>query len=432
MGLSPRSCHVITVIAGLAVGCDLSEVEVPLGEPIVVVQAVMRPDRDPQFVVLELSFSGEVDYEVGVDAVIPLDGAPKTPIEGAVVTVANLDLPTDSCGAQVRFESEPQTSGLLELPGVYWSPPACPTMRPGDRLQLEVYTAEGDTITGLAVVPGMDGAWLSPGSDSVAFGGDSVTLFDRDRETLRVWVEAAAGRLLQLEVRRTGMLTTSGTESRDRGAKIFADTTAMSVPGDVVNVFAQGTGDDVFQAGRNYELTLALADANYFDFARSANNPYTGRGFINRLSGGVGVFGSLVSTSTPLKVIGESDDAREGVYRLQGTVQGIDVDAALSVYLARSVASSELSAFLDGTWVTTTEGPGGALVWTSVQVDSRSVDGSFDDQFLTVVIMQPDAYGAMRQLLRGVRLEGAPFRVTMADSAGVGSYPLGTLTATQQ
>jgi hypothetical protein len=400
---------------------------------MVIVQAVLRPDLDQQYVVLEESFVGTVTYGVGVDASIPTEGAPKTPLEGALVTVANLDLPSDSCGSPVVFSPDPPpSSGALTQAGVYWGPTSCPTMTAGDMLELRVETPDGDVVTGTTRLPGMTGAAFSVGGDSLPFGTDSVAMFDRDRDTLRVWVEATEGRLLQLETRRSGMLTVMGTEAIEPGAKIFADTTAVSVPGDVTDVFARGAGDDVFRAGRDYVLTAALADTNYFDFARSRNNEFTGRGFINRLTGGVGVFGSLVATSTPLKVIGEFDDEREGVYRLQGQVQGIDVDAELTVYLARSVEDAEFSAFLDGDWVTTAGGPGGAEIWVSVQLESKSVDGNFQDQSLFVVLYQPAFERTMRQVLRGIRLAGIPFRVTMADSAGISLAPLGTLTATQR
>ncbi len=428
-----RSYHVFVLPAVVVLACDLSEVEIPHGEPTVVVQAVMRPDLSQQFIVLEETFTGTVDYGFSVDAIIPIEGAPKNPIDGAVVTVANLDLPSDSCGNPVLFTSKPQAPFLLELPGVYWGPPSCPTMRPGDRLELRVETTSGDTVTGTTRIPGMEGATLVIKGDTLAFGSDSVMLFDRDQDTLRVWLDALAGRLLQLEIRRTGILEITGVERIEPGAKIFADTTALSVPGDALNVFGGGTGYDLFQAGRHYMLTAALSDSSYYDFARSANNDFTGRGFINRLSGGIGVFGSLVATTTPLLTIGVMDDDREGVYRLQGQVQGIDVDAELTIYLARSLEDAELSGFLTGDWVTTGPRPGGGEMWVSRQVELKSVEGSFKDQSLTVVVMQP-AFGGvtMRQVLRGIRISGVPFRVTMADSARLGSYGLGTLTATQR
>lgn len=96
---------------------------------MVIVQGVIRPDLDQQYVVLEESFVGTVTYEVAVDASIPTEGSPETPLEGALVTVANLDLPSDSCGNPVVFLEDPPTSSLPRLAGVCWGPTSCPTGR---------------------------------------------------------------------------------------------------------------------------------------------------------------------------------------------------------------------------------------------------------------------------------------------------------------
>ncbi len=436
MKLLPSAGLVLVAIAGAALGCDLSEVEIPEGTKTIVVQAVMRPDLAQQFVVVEESFIGEVDYQVGVDAAIPTEGAPKTPIENAAVFVSNLDLPSDSCGAQVQFESHPQNPEAFTQAGVYWSPLNCPTMRPGDMLRLDVDIPGGFTVSGTAQVPGMNGAILTVRNDSLPFGTDSVTQFNRDRESLGVSVDAVKSRLLQIEVLRSGDLDMKKGEDVVPGAKIFAETTAVNLPGDLIDVFARGAGDDVFRAGRTYVLAAAVTDANYYDFARSSNNPYTGRGFINRLTGATGVFGSLVSISTPIKVSGEFTDEREGVYRLEGTIDAVDVDARITVYLARPGEEAEFSAFLDGDWFRLGAGPAGTELWVPWQVDSRAVDGTFDGNNLSAVTLQLAGSGfdaqMQRLVLRGIRVPGAAFRVVVSDSIGHRLIPVGTLTATQQ
>jgi hypothetical protein len=403
---------------------------------MVVVQAVMRPDLDQQFIVLEHSFTGTIDYDINVDAVIPTEGAPRSPIEGALVTVANLDYADDPCGNPVEFRGEPETSGLFEQPGVYWSPPSCPSMRPGDRMELRIETPDGDIVTGTAIVPAMGGAMLSVASDSLWFGTDTVTEFNRDIDTLRVRIEALEGRLMQLDVLRSGDLDLHLGEDVEPGAKIFVDSTFASLPGDLVDVFAQGEGDDVFLAGRTYQLSAGLSDQNYFDYARSSNNPYTGRGFINRLTGGVGVFGALVATSTPLKAVGDIKDEREGVYRLQGQIDDVTIDATLTVYLARAVEDADFSAFLDGEWLQLVHLNEGVDTWVPWEADTRAVDGTFEGNLFSALTIQLAPVGAdtyMQQLvLQGLRLPGSPFRVTLSESRGTRLLPVGTLTATQQ
>ena len=53
--------RLITVgVSALAVmSCELDEVEIPRGDALVVVHAIMRPDTNQQFVLVELTFTGE-------------------------------------------------------------------------------------------------------------------------------------------------------------------------------------------------------------------------------------------------------------------------------------------------------------------------------------------------------------------------------------
>ncbi|MEJ2239810.1 MAG: hypothetical protein P8X82_16065, partial [Gemmatimonadales bacterium] len=75
---------------------------------------------------------------------------------------------------------------------------------------------------------------------------------------------------------------------------------------------------------------------------------------------------------------------------------------------------------------------GGAKIWVSVALEAKSVDGTFEGESLFAVIYLPAFEPTMRQILRGIRLTGAPFRLTLSDSAGFSLAPLGTLTATQR
>ncbi len=435
-----RSIYILPVCAPLLLACDLKEVVVPVGEPTVVVQAVMRPDLDQQFVVVERSFTGAVDpadFEIGD---IPTDGFPRIPIEGALVQVSNSDLVNDPCGSTVDFPNEPETVGLATLPGVYWGPPSCPTMRPGDRLMLRVETPDGEVVTGTTEVPGMDGASMVVGSESVVFDNGDTTEFNRDRDTLRVTVQASAGRLLQVEVLRTGDLDRVFGEDLDEGVKILADTTAVALPGDLIDLFEPGDGEDVFRGGRRYVLTVALTDLNFFDFTRSRSSQFTGRGFVNRLTGGIGVFGSLAAQSTTVLTTADFDDPREGVYQLTGRLQGVLIDAALTVYLARSVDSTEFSAFLEGDWLRLIKSDAAADFWESWQIEKRSLDGTFSSDSLNALVLQPTEQRTARMTLpsivsielRALHMEGVPFSIVVEEVSGLGASSLGSLTATKR
>ncbi len=387
--------------------CDLDETIVSEGESIVVVHAVLRPDLPEnffrrQYVIVERSLTGLINPDTAEESedgrfhradslTIPYGGYPAVPIEGAIVQLANLDYPDDPCGASVQFVEYPGYPVHLPNPGIYWSPQDCPTLRAGDRIALTVETPSGDTIYGETRIPAMESAYLKVAGDSLSFGEDVRVDFNRDRDTLRITIDAEAGRLLQFEVRRDGDLT-------DFGTKIYVDTTSFALPANVINTFVIGDEDDVFRAGRDYVLSVALTDTNYFDFSRSRINSFTGRGFINRLSGGIGVFGSLVSLSTPGRAFGDQEDPREGRYTLVGTYgDRTSVELTMDIYLGSLADTAEFSAFATG------QGFFGDV--------DKSIDGAFVGNNFSAVLISDIGMGARADTLRGIRREGEPWQV---------------------
>lgn len=419
-----RATGLAVLLATVSIaGCELEDVAISGGESIVVVSAVMRPDLPYQFVIVEWSLDGTADRAASSDVPMPPRG-PHIPVENAYVAVANLDLPGDPCGNPVQFRHTPSAPWTGPVAGIYWAPVGCPTMRPGDRLQLTVETTDGRTVTGVTRVPGMNEAFLAVGDDSVALGGgDSVMTFNRDRDTLRFGVDAIAGRLLQLDVRRDGYLT-------DFGTKAQFDTTDFLLAGSALDVFVLGSGDDVFRGGRSYAVTLTLSDTNYFDFSRSSNNEFTGRGFINRLSGGIGVFGSAVAATSRVWAIADFDDPREGLYRITGTGDMQFVDAMLRVYVHRPTDSTDVSAFLEGGWFMERPNPLlGEPLWQPKDVAGKSVDGAFVGERLHLVISDTLPQGLPWYVtLEGLfAMDSDSIRVFLAESTLFGTLPIDTL-----
>lgn len=415
--------------------CDLTPVEIPLGDPMVVVHGVMRSDQSHQFIVVERSFTGEVE-ETFLGYTIPTEGAPPIPLQGATVRVTNLDLPDDPCGSPLPFVEDINDPDVDTRAGVYWAPAGCPTMRPGDQLELYVETPDGEVVAGSTLVTGMDSATLTVLGETVPFGSDTVITFNRDRDILRLNVEPVAGRLLQVGVLRLGELDLFAGEDIWPGARINVDTMAVAIPGDLVDAGGWSDGGDVFRAGRNYILTAAVTDVNYYDFSRSRSNNFTGRGFLNRLSGGVGVFGSLAASSLALKVIGEFDDERDGVYWIRGIVQGIAVNALLTVYTVRSSEETEVSALLTGDWLWLGPADEGTTSWQARHADALAFEGTLDGDAFRIAALQPKQdglrLGVGRLVLTGDRRGDASFVFSVSDSTRVRSEALGNLTATQQ
>jgi hypothetical protein len=376
-----RCCWLALPLVSAA--CEFGKITIPAGDPIVVVEAVMRPDLPRQWILVEQTLTGTVAADSGR---IEIPGhAPPLPLRGAAVDVVNHTYPEDPCGATI-FTEQARTPGT---PGVYWGPPGCPTMRPGDTLELVVRVPDGTTVRGTTEVPGVEAFTLRVGGDSVVMPGPDL-LLNRDLDTLAAAARAVAGRVLQLEARRVEV---GGTTSP--GFWFVLDSLAMSVPGDLPDLFTgfredtSGIPDEfppVFAAGRRYAVTLSVADSRYFDFVRSGNIPPSGRGFINWLEGGIGVFGSMVAATSAVRVVGLVDDGREGAYRLSGELSSVPVDVGLEMYVAHAGADSTvLSSFVGGTWV---EGP----------ID-ESADGFLVGDSLTLTIVQqlatqPDSLAA--------------------------------------
>lgn len=351
---------------------------------MIVVHAVMRPDLDRQWVLVEQTLTGSAFADDSLEAVIPGD-PPPVPITGATVSVTNISMPGDPCG-ETLFTETPADANLSRSMGLYWGPANCPTMRSGDSLALRVVTADGSVVTGRTEVVGADRMVLRVNRDSVVVPGPPLT-FNRDVDTLEAEVFPQAGRALQVEIAHPDSMNVL-----DPVFLMFVDTTAMTVPWDMLNFFEEffeaddTTSSDspasVFVAGKHHTVTVALMDDHFFDFERSANMELSGRGFVNHLVGGMGVFGSLVAAANELKVVSDLDDDREGGYRMVGSVQGVDVDISLELYVATAGEdTTDMAAFVQGAWVlgeldTSVDGffRSGEMILTIYQLDPTDTD----------------------------------------------------------
>ena len=75
---------------------------------------------------------------------------------------------------------------------------------------------------------------------------------------------------------------------------LFTDSTAIRLTGDLRNIFA-GDFQHVFIPGFRQDVFVGAVDSNFYDYYRTQNDPFTGAGIINRVNGGIGLFGSIVS-----------------------------------------------------------------------------------------------------------------------------------------
>jgi hypothetical protein len=168
-------------------------------------------------------------------------------------------------------------------------------LRMGARYTLRVVTPEGSVVTGTTLLP-------------IAFEsstGSRLDSFNRDRDSLRlVWADVAGARSYLLRA-----------ESPFGPFLLFTDSNTVTLHGDLRNYFASSL-ERVFIPGFRQRVTVAAVDTNYFDYYRTRNDPFTGAGIINRLQGGIGVFGAAVTiTGRTLDVVQDSrEPALEGIW----------------------------------------------------------------------------------------------------------------------
>jgi len=229
-------------------------------------------------------------------------------------------------------------------------------MRAGDTLELRLETVDGHIVSGRSEIPGAEAMVLRVQGDSALLPGPTL-LFNRDLDTLEAEVVPIVGRAIQIEVHRSDSVGQLVPVTR-----LFVDSTAMTLPGNLTDFLSVVLGDEdtteaadatsIFRAGRYHSVTVALTDDRYFDFSRSANIPISGRGFVNHVEGGMGVFGAVVAETNRLKVVGDLDDEREGTYQMLGTVEGRPVSVSLELYVvATDKDSSSAAAFVMGQWL---------------------------------------------------------------------------------
>lgn len=406
-----------------ASSCEFGEVEIPEGEPMPVVFGIMRPDLDRQWVLVEQTLTGTTAADDSFPSVIPGD-SPPLPVTGATVSIANLTMENDPCGI-ARFTEDPADPALRRSLGLYWGPLGCPAMRAGDTLELRVETADGQVVTGRTEVVGAERMMLRVDGDSVVVPGPTLVL-NRDVDTLDAEVYPTFGRAVQVEIARFDSANVPVPEFL-----MFLDTTAITVPGNLVNFIAEIFGEDdstssesrrsIFTAGRYHAVTVALMDDRFFDYMRTGNMPLSGRGFVNHLEGGMGVFGCVVASANKLKVIGDLDDDREGSYRVFGTLLAdVSVDISMELYVeAAGEDSTAMAAFVRGEWILG-------------DIDT-SVRGFFRGSDLTFTVHQAydqdnNPYWLSKLMLAGKAGDNESFTMNVYDGLGV---EVGTLAVTR-
>ena len=297
-----RALPMFAMLATLVVAaCQFDEMTVAVQAPQVVVHAVLDPGAPFQQVLVERTLTGAVSVsdEQRFDPVDPINSGGGIPIGDCQVSVSGPD--GVFIGEEALAPGKPFNyhTGryVLHLPTEPFGSPV--PLRTGGRYTLRVVSPEGNVVTGTTVLPYV-----------FAVTGTPTIPFNRDRDSLSLsWGSLAGARSYLLRV-----------ESPFGPFLLFTDSTHVTLKGDLRNYFASSL-EHVFIPGFRQRVSVAAVDSNYFDYYRTRNDPFTGAGIINRLQGGIGLFGAAVSVAgRTLDVVQDSrEPAIEGVWDVAPT-----------------------------------------------------------------------------------------------------------------
>ncbi|CAN5848699.1 hypothetical protein BH11GEM1_BH11GEM1_24260 [soil metagenome] len=280
-----------------AMACTFDQQAIAVAPTQVVVHAVLDPGASQQEVLVERTLSGAVRISDSVrfDALDPINTGGGVPVVRAQVSITGPD--GVFSGAEIVYSDHPVTYGAGRY--ILKTNTAGSRIRPGARYALSVRTPEGAVVTGTTVVPNAIPFSLAIGAPLLAF--------NRDRDTLAIsWNAVPLARSYGVR-----------TESPFGPNYIYTNETQVRFAGDIRNVFASDL-QRLFIPGFRQTYTVFAIDTNYFDYYRSRNDPFTGSGIINRLQGGIGLFGaSVVIAARTLDVTQKPvDPSLEGDYEV--------------------------------------------------------------------------------------------------------------------
>jgi hypothetical protein len=324
---------VVAAIGGGLASCELATVNVPKTYAGVVVHAVLNPNATTQVVLLERTLSGAANLpDTSFDSNDPIVSGGGIPISGATVEII------DSLGKAVRGVEDRTVLAEGKGAGVYRVPISGAALVLGARYRLHVRTTTGEDVTAATRIPRPD----------VRSSGGLTRTLNRDHDVLATqWAPIATARSYAVRI-----------ESPFGPFFLFTDTARVRLTGDLRNLFADDL-QHVFIPGFRQDIVIGAVDSNFYDYYRTNNDPFTGSGIINRISGGIGLFGSFVTlNSGTLTVIADRSEPVEGRYRfaplLSSATAPLTID--MTLYLESKAARSDLPNALSGRYTTAANG----------------------------------------------------------------------------
>ena len=324
--LSSRRAFVplsLVVVAALLAACEIEKAAIPETEPQFALHGVLSPSAPSQVVILERTRHGAVEIFAPSFELYPL-GAD----EGIAESGASMQLTTPD--GRVLFAREDKfTRGDALGEGIYRFELPGSALERGRSYRLTVRTSTGEELSAEASVP--DGAVADMAVEQT---------FDRVGHTLDLtWPAAPGARSYWVRI-----------ETPFGPRTFFTDSTHIRLSGELRNANAEAL-NRVFIPGFQQAVTVSAVDSNFFDWYRSSNEVFSGTGLIDRVEGGLGVFGSLVRLQfMDVHVVAPQLEPATGKYELVGSAE--DLASApflgMELYLESHAARSDQADALSG------------------------------------------------------------------------------------
>jgi hypothetical protein len=288
----------------LCAACEIDRTAIPRTDPQLALHGVLSATATSQVVLLERTRSGRVflvapPFDLG-DPVVSDEGIAES---GAQMTI----VAPDGTAYQAREDNTTRSDGKGQ--GIYRFAIAGSQLQRNATYHLSVRTTKGELLSAETSVPG-----------GAAVVGATLGTLDRSRDTLTItWPATPGARSYFVRVD-----TPFGPRT------FFTESTQVRLPGLLRNTERQEL-PRVFFPGFEQAVTVSAVDSNYYDWYRTHNTELSGDGLIDRVSGGLGVFGSLVRLRFESLTVTEPQTIPvEGHFELYGS----DLETLGSVYLS--------------------------------------------------------------------------------------------------
>ena len=304
--------------------CELEEVAIPRTDARVALHSVLSPSAATQVVLLERTRTGSVFLIAP-----PFDLTdPVVSDDGIAESLASVRLTTPD--GRTLFAVEDNISrGDGKGAGIYRFNLNGAALERGGTYRLSVRTIAGAEIAAETVVPGGDAAMVP-----------EQRVFDRGRDTVNVtWPASPGARSYHVRIE-----TPFGPRS------FFTDSTHVRLTGDLRNVDVNVV-PRVFIPGFPQTVTVSAVDSNYYDWYRTHNDALSGTGLVNRVRGGIGLFGSLVRLRfQEFRVVAAQTEPAAGLFQFDGPPEQRATTPYLSLelYVESRAARSDQADALSG------------------------------------------------------------------------------------